>query len=123
MLFWPRADLLEQFESEELDFAQVQTIRDQRSEKLSRPYHAAQAEKLTRLPTAEELRVSIHRELNVDHVTIGRQEDLTQSQHELIHDALVALMPWRKGPFRLFDHEIDSEWLSLIHISEPTRPY
>ena len=114
MLFWPRADLLEQFETEELDFSQVQTIRAQRGEKLSRPYHAAQAEKLTRLPTVEELNVSIHRELNADHVTIGRKEDLTQSQHDLIHDALVALMPWRKGPFRLFGHEVDAEWRSNL---------
>ena len=112
MLFWPRADLLEQFEPGELDLDRVRRIRTERSEKLSRPYHAAQAQKLTLLPTAEALGSSISRELNADHVNIGTESDLTQSQHQLVNDALVALMPWRKGPFRLFGHEIDAEWNS-----------
>ena len=114
MLFWPRADLLEQFETDELDLKRVQQIRGERSEKLSRAYHAAQAEKLTKLPTAEEINKPIGRDLNADYVTIGEASDLTQMQHDLINDVLVALMPWRKGPFRLFGHEIDSEWRSQM---------
>lgn len=114
MLFWPRADLLEQFAPGELDLPRVRSIRSQRREKLSRPYHAAQAHKLTLLPKAEDLGVNIHRNLNDDHVTIGRASDLTQSQHDLLNDALVALMPWRKGPFRVFGHEIDAEWRSNL---------
>lgn len=31
-----------------------------------------------------------------------------------LHDLLFALKPWRKGPFRFFDTEIQSEWNSAI---------
>ena len=44
MLRWPRPDLLTQFEPQEVDFDKLESARTQRREKLSRPYHAAQAQ-------------------------------------------------------------------------------
>jgi len=47
-----------------------------------------------------------------DCVTIGCAEDLAASSRPALHDSLMALQPWRKGPFELFGIHIDSEWRS-----------
>ena len=49
-----------------------------------------------------------------DFVSIGQSDDLTKSQKDTILDTAKALIPWRKGPFKIFDLEIDSEWQSNI---------
>ncbi len=33
-------------------------------------------------------------------------------EYETIIKTAKALIPWRKGPFKIFDLEIDSEWQS-----------
>ncbi len=48
----------------------------------------------------------------VNSVTIGRESDLTAEQHAQLVEQLKQLHPWRKGPFHLFDHHIDTEWRS-----------
>lgn len=40
--------------------------------------------------------------------------DATNEQKEYIRDVALALRPWRKGPFRVVDTFIDSEWRSFI---------
>ncbi|PIE59202.1 MAG: tRNA 5-methoxyuridine(34)/uridine 5-oxyacetic acid(34) synthase CmoB [Desulfobulbus propionicus] len=47
-----------------------------------------------------------------DTVTLGRKEELTDEDRERVYTCLRALMPWRKGPFSVFDIEIDAEWRS-----------
>jgi len=47
-----------------------------------------------------------------DVVTIGRKDELSDEGHELLDRSLKTLLPWRKGPFNLFGHYIDSEWRS-----------
>lgn len=49
-----------------------------------------------------------------DWFTIGKREDITQEQYDLIEETAKKLIPWRKGPFNLFGLEIDSEWQSNI---------
>ncbi|WP_424686889.1 tRNA 5-methoxyuridine(34)/uridine 5-oxyacetic acid(34) synthase CmoB [Halarcobacter ebronensis] len=60
----------------------------------------------------------LHKEkLHVDYgdwFTIGKREDLTDSEFALIEETAQKLIPWRKGPFNLFGLEIDSEWQSNI---------
>ncbi|NVJ52603.1 MAG: tRNA 5-methoxyuridine(34)/uridine 5-oxyacetic acid(34) synthase CmoB [Campylobacteraceae bacterium] len=60
----------------------------------------------------------LHKEkLHVDYgdwFTIGKREDLTDSEFALIEETAKKLIPWRKGPFNLFGLEIDSEWQSNI---------
>ena len=114
MLFWPRPDLLEQFESGTVDHQAVARVRAERSEKLKRPYHQQQADFLKPLPTVDDLAKPISFDLGIDHVTIGSADDLTEAQHETIRSAISALQPWRKGPFRLFGNEIDAEWRSNL---------
>ena len=45
-------------------------------------------------------------------VTIGREADLSPEQHEHLLTQLRILHPWRKGPFHLFGHHIETEWHS-----------
>jgi len=49
-----------------------------------------------------------------DAVSIGRSKDLTSQQKTELVGLLHELDPWRKGPFKLFDIEIDSEWVSSL---------
>jgi len=56
-------------------------------------------------------------ELYVDYgdwFTVGKREDITQEEYDLIEETAKKLIPWRKGPFNLFGLEIDSEWQSNI---------
>lgn len=53
-------------------------------------------------------------ELDRDWVRIGETHDLSGEERLLLHDALMACAPWRKGPFELFDIRIDSEWVSSL---------
>ncbi len=50
--------------------------------------------------------------LNADAVHIGCAKDLTTQQKIQLEQLLRALHPWRKGPYRLFDIVIDTEWRS-----------
>ncbi|MFK7805244.1 MAG: tRNA 5-methoxyuridine(34)/uridine 5-oxyacetic acid(34) synthase CmoB [Anaerolineae bacterium] len=45
-------------------------------------------------------------------VTIGRESDLSPEQHQQLLTHLKVLHPWRKGPFHIFGHHIDTEWHS-----------
>ncbi|WP_072680237.1 tRNA 5-methoxyuridine(34)/uridine 5-oxyacetic acid(34) synthase CmoB [Arcobacter sp. LA11] len=49
-----------------------------------------------------------------DWFTIGKRENLTQQEFDLLEETAKKLIPWRKGPFNLFGLEIDSEWQSNI---------
>lgn len=49
-----------------------------------------------------------------DWFSIGKPEDLTPQEHEILLQTAKKLIPWRKGPFKLFGLEIDSEWQSNI---------
>ena len=43
---------------------------------------------------------------------IGRPSDITSAEQATITAALKTMMPWRKGPYRVFGIEIDTEWRS-----------
>ncbi|MBQ0719993.1 MAG: tRNA 5-methoxyuridine(34)/uridine 5-oxyacetic acid(34) synthase CmoB [Gammaproteobacteria bacterium] len=45
-------------------------------------------------------------------VAIGRASDCSEAQREQLREALMALHPWRKGPYELFGVDIDTEWRS-----------
>lgn len=48
----------------------------------------------------------------VDAVTIGRPSDLNQGEHTQLLENLRQLHPWRKGPFHIFGHHLNTEWRS-----------
>ena len=51
-------------------------------------------------------------ELDSPVVRIGTATDLDADARTRLHEALLALHPWRKGPFELLGVPIDSEWRS-----------
>jgi tRNA (mo5U34)-methyltransferase len=57
------------------------------------------------------------KDVDIDHgdwFSVGKEENLTQLELDLIEETAKKLIPWRKGPFNLFGLEIDSEWQSNI---------
>jgi tRNA (mo5U34)-methyltransferase len=61
-----------------------------------------------------------------DRVTIGAMHELTLPEQKRLREMLIALIPWRKGPFRFFGIDIDAEWRSdlkwnrIIELGRPT---
>ena len=58
-------------------------------------------------------------EINTNHICltepaiiIGKANEINYLQKEILESSLLALSPWRKGPFNLFGLEVDSEWRS-----------
>ena len=49
-----------------------------------------------------------------DWFSVGKIEDLSQKEYEIVLNAAKKLIPWRKGPFNIFGIQIDSEWQSNI---------
>ena len=63
---------------------------------------------LAQLPNATPSAIKI----NKPTVTIGLPSDISESQSTVLHETLMALAPWRKGPFNFFGTKIDTEWRS-----------
>lgn len=47
-------------------------------------------------------------------VRIGTRDELDSAGHLLLKEVLDAFRPWKKGPYEIFGHEIDSEWRSDV---------
>jgi len=54
----------------------------------------------------------LQRHLDADAVQIGCSDDLTDQAQKQLEQQLMALHPWRKGPYDLFGIQIDTEWRS-----------
>lgn len=50
--------------------------------------------------------------VNLKSGRVGAAGETTQQQREQLETALTKLIPWRKGPYELFDVHIDTEWRS-----------
>lgn len=55
---------------------------------------------------------AVHCDFTNDCVTIGQKNEISREKSDQILDVLRGFMPWRKGPFRIFDIDIDAEWRS-----------
>ncbi len=53
-----------------------------------------------------------HTSFNNDVVTIGEASLIDDTTKQKLHDTLLELLPWRKGPYQIFNTFIDSEWRS-----------
>jgi len=47
-------------------------------------------------------------------IIIGDRSDLNDKEFKLLYNQLDLLCPWRKGPFKVFGIDIDSEWQSWM---------
>lgn len=52
--------------------------------------------------------------LDCDAVRIGRHDELDERGRAQLERALMAMAPWRKGPFCLFGLHLDAEWRSQM---------
>ncbi|MEO0368487.1 MAG: tRNA 5-methoxyuridine(34)/uridine 5-oxyacetic acid(34) synthase CmoB [Pseudomonadota bacterium] len=55
---------------------------------------------------------SVSKHYNRDTITIGEVEQLDPTISREVDAGLRALIPWRKGPYQVFDTFIDTEWRS-----------
>jgi len=51
-------------------------------------------------------------DLTGDAVRVGERETLDAATRDRLETALLALRPWRKGPFSLYGIDVDAEWRS-----------
>jgi tRNA (mo5U34)-methyltransferase len=51
-------------------------------------------------------------DLNADAIKIGRASDLSPAQNKDLLEQLKIFHPWRKGPYDVFDVQIETEWHS-----------
>ncbi len=51
-------------------------------------------------------------DFSTDAITIGRADELGETDLCLVREAMRSFMPWRKGPFEVFGVAIDAEWQS-----------
>lgn len=72
----------------------------------ARAYEAA----LEQLPAVAPARTSLDR----DRVGIGAAGVLSEDQTGRLLEAMETLIPWRKGPFDIFGHALDTEWASNL---------
>lgn len=113
MLFWQRPDLIQQL-LPNIDFAEVQRLRDQSDDHLEHPNYHELPGLIEPLPTADDFAKPISFDLASDHVTIGTREDVSDAQFSQLETAIRGLHPWRKGPFKVFGCEINAEWRSNL---------
>ena len=84
----------------------IEAVKKERQNWLKWKNIAPLREMLTKLPNGDfSLRLG-------DVIEI--EGELDQKERELVKNMALGLKPWRKGPFRLFDTFIDSEWRSYI---------
>lgn len=63
---------------------------------------------LEKLPPLDEVEI----DLDSDTIRIGDEADIEPQQAEALRDILMEFRHWRKGPFKIFGIEVDSEWRS-----------
>ncbi len=114
MLFWQRDDIFETFNLSS-DMDSVHRIRAERMAIFEKPSWAEKVAAIRQLPSLDDLkknRDELFVDLSQDFVTIGDSSDLRSDDSAIFEQAFTKLMPWRKGPFRLFGQKIDAEWRS-----------
>jgi len=103
---------LYQYESqyrEDIEIDEIQKIRNQRLMQLNSDRDLQEIiSDLNSLPRFQ----SKHLMFEKNMVEIGLNEELTSSQKKTYSELLKKLIPWKKGPFKLFGEEIDAEWRS-----------
>lgn len=55
-----------------------------------------------------------HLGLDRDWVEIGKAAEIGETEKEALEMALFGLRPWRKGPFKIFGVDLDTEWASYL---------
>lgn len=99
-------DLLESYKSI-LDWNSILEIRQRQLLKMKLPRIEALQEAVERLPIFK----SKHIEFK-DFMEIGKKDEFKEEDYLSFKEVLKMFIPWKKGPFHLFDIPIDAEWRS-----------
>ena len=94
---------------------QLQSLHAERQSKLFRKHWEPLHSLFKSLPDRETLEargLALEYDLSSDAVTVGPLGSLSREELALLKEAAQLIMPWRKGPFQLFDLEVDAEWRS-----------
>lgn len=91
-----------------LDIKRLKNLREEKNKKLAEPHQQEFLNVLKKLPQIKTNSI----DFNNDFVSIGNGDEIDQSQREKINGLAKELIPWRKGPFKLFEMELDAEWRS-----------
>lgn len=102
-------DYLEEYR-ELISIEKINLVRNDRQKWLDRKSSDPFRQAVESLPSFKSSFV----DLSGDAITIGRKEELSEKEYAQLLDSIKILIPWRKGPFNLFDHYIDSEWKSNL---------
>ena len=113
-----RAELITALEKSNLK-SFVPEIVDLLDEKYSNPKHGHFNEWKSIYESLSPQTVSLTN-FNQDAIIIGARSDLSEKKVEQLKRKLLVLSPWRKGPFKLFGINIDTEWRSDLKWSRIT---
>ena len=101
-------DYYYQQDSKSINIEALKELRTTNLPKFKQKMNLPFMDVLNELPSIE----SSHFNSTNAHVSIGDKNDLSQEQSSEIKSLAKKLIPWRKGPFNLFDTEVDAEWRS-----------
>ena len=94
--------------SSELQLSEIEAIRHEKFKELQLPKLKPYVDALNGI----EFFQTQHFNFSDAVVEIGHSDELSSTQKEHYLKALQTFVPWKKGPFRLFGTDIDSEWRS-----------
>ncbi len=97
-----------------IDLPKLQALQQEKENELTEPRYARYQNSLAIAKTLAAALPGKLADYSVKNhvVSIGKSEDLTSVQHQILKEALQGMIPWRKGPFELFGQRIDAEWRS-----------
>lgn len=113
MSFWQRPDIIELIRTE-VDFERLDRIRLERAGWNQSKHWGEKTNSLSQVADIRETIKDIEVFCDRDAVTIQAPKPLDLQQADCLESIAESLKPWRKGPFQLFDLEIDSEWRSNL---------
>lgn len=90
------------------DLDSLKKVKEKREKVIDLPSNSDLKELFSNLPNITPSNI----DLSKPEIVIGSNEDLKSEEKSTIHEQLKTLIPWRKGPFQLFDTKIDAEWRS-----------
>ncbi len=92
------------------DHEQIMVLRKAYLEKLESDKKGVVARRLP-FESISHLKASLL-DFESDVVIIGRREDISRQEFDLVDKVMRGFIPWRKGPFKVFGIDIDAEWRS-----------
>ena len=96
------------FSAKQIDLEAIDEILRERSTWIERKQESSFFEALEMAPKLKGKHISLDR----DFVKIGSKDEISDEDFELLKNSAKKLIPWKKGPFSVFDLEIDGEWRS-----------